>query len=153
MRHPRPGWRAWRRTCLALALASGLVPPEVQAQTRPADPPPRPAAPTPQSPPAARPFGNSGQARLPPTVSQPLSLGQPAATGQRSSEPAPIPNRGIEAPRDRFATGLAPSLEPMVLAPERRQGMTFGREHLRDAGPDRPFDNILPGARLRIPFE
>jgi hypothetical protein len=31
--------------------------------------------------------------------------------------------------------------------------MTFGREHLRDAGTTGPFDMIVPGARLRIPFE
>jgi hypothetical protein len=41
----------------------------------------------------------------------------------------------------------------MLLPPERGQGMTFGREHLRATGIDRPFDNIVPGARLRIPFE
>jgi hypothetical protein len=53
----------------------------------------------------------------------------------------------------------------MVLRQDRPQGMTFGTEHIRDAAPDRsleemlphgmrlPLNDVLPGARLRIPFE
>ncbi|WP_270936460.1 hypothetical protein [Falsiroseomonas oryzae] len=100
---------------------------------------------------AARPLGPGGsQPRMPKTMNEPLGL---TPTDRTRFDPAPVPNRAIEAPPDRFANRLDPTLEPMVLQPERRQGMTFGREHLRDTGPDRPFDNILPGARLRIPFE
>jgi hypothetical protein len=63
-----------------------------------------------------------------------------------------VPNRTIEAPRERINNN--PQLEPMLLPPERRPGVTFGREHLRDTGTvDRPFDMVVPGARLRIPFE
>lgn len=103
--------------------------------------------------PAARPFGGTpGQPRLPKTLNEPLAL-TPRTSSRLRSEPAPVPNRDIEAPRSRFSEALAPSLEPMLLPPERQQGMTFGREHLRETGPDRPFDNIVPGARLRIPFE
>jgi hypothetical protein len=104
-----------------------------------------------QASPAARPFGTGTRSRLPPGTTRP-----PAAPGQtpaRLTEPAPIPNRDIEAPRDRFANSLNPSLEPMILQPDRRQGLTFGGEHLRETGPDRPFDNIVPGARLRIPTQ
>ncbi|WP_237217005.1 hypothetical protein, partial [Falsiroseomonas oryziterrae] len=102
--------------------------------------------------PAARPFGPAAPSRLPKTVTEPWSLGPRNATPYRPYEAAPVPNRSIEPPRDRFAD-RNPSLEPMLLQPDRRQGMTFGREHLRETGPDRPFDNIVPGARLRIPFE
>jgi hypothetical protein len=125
--------------------AAGQAPPPEAQATRPAARPPSPAA---------RPFGaTTPRARLPRTLSEPLGLNQPNASPMRQAEPAPIPNRSIEAPRDRFADPLAPSLEPMLLPPERRAGVTFGREHLRETGPDRPFDNIVPGARLRIPFE
>lgn len=91
--------------------------------------------------------------RLAPMFDQPLGLwlGNPAPA--RIEEAAPLPNRNIEAPRRREADSLAPSIEPMMLPPERRQGATFGAEHLRETGPDRPLDNFMPGARLRIPFE
>lgn len=104
--------------------------------------------------PAARPFGGTlGQPRLTPTLQEPFGTVLPNASRLRS-EPAPIPNRDIEAPRSPLAAGDSdPRLEPMLLPPERVQGMTFGREHLRATGADRPFDNIVPGARLRIPFE
>ncbi|MCZ8148486.1 MAG: hypothetical protein O9325_11645 [Roseomonas sp.] len=69
------------------------------------------------------------------------------------SEPAPVPNRDIEAPSSRPTAPPAATVEPMLLPPERSQGMTFGREHLRDAGTTSPFDAVVPGARLRIPFE
>jgi hypothetical protein len=103
--------------------------------------------------PAARPFGGSaGQTRLPPTLTEPMRLIPPNASVLRS-EPAPVPNREIEAPAGRAAPPPAATVEPMLLPPERSQGMTFGREHLRDAGTTSPFDAIVPGARLRIPFE
>jgi hypothetical protein len=100
--------------------------------------------------------GNSAAPRAPriqKTTQEPFRLGGAALATPRA-DLAPMPNRGIEAPRDRFSTSYnAPSLEPMILQPDRRTGMTFGREHLRETGPDRPFDNILPGARLRIPIQ
>jgi hypothetical protein len=103
--------------------------------------------------PAARPFGGSaGQARLAPTLTEPMRLIPPNASVLRS-EPAPVPNREIEAPLGRPAPPPAATVEPMLLPPDRNQGMTFGREHLRDAGTAGPFDAFVPGARLRIPFE
>ncbi len=104
--------------------------------------------------PAARPLGGTpGQPRLTPMLQEPFGTALPNAS-RLQSEPAPIPNRDIEAPRSPLAEGdAAARLEPMLLPPERGQGMTFGREHLRATGIDRPFDNIVPGARLRIPFE
>ena len=103
--------------------------------------------------PSAAPARGNGPRRIPKTLNEPLGMAQPATAGARPQDRAPVPDRDIEAPRDRFANYLAPKLEPMVLQPERRQGLTFGREHLRDTGPDKPFDTLLPGARLRIPFE
>jgi hypothetical protein len=50
----------------------------------------------------------------------------------------------------------------MVLRQDRPQGVTFGSEHIREVAPDRSMeavvpgmriDDVLPGARLRIPFE
>lgn len=111
------------------------------------------AAAPPAASPAARPFGGSaGQARLPTTLTEPMRLIPPNASVLRS-EPAPVPNREIEAPTGRPTPPPAATVEPMLLPPERNQGMTFGREHLRDAGTTSPFDAIVPGARLRIPFE
>lgn len=110
-------------------------------------------APTSNAGPAARPFGGSaGQARLPPTLTEPMRLMPPSASVLRS-EPAPVPNRDIEAPSGPPTAPPAATVEPMLLPPERSQGMTFGREHLRDAGTTSLFDAVVPGARLRIPFE
>jgi hypothetical protein len=136
---------------LLLLPLAGLVstPAEAQANTT-AQPQAARSAPR-QASPAARPFGTGSQSRLPPGTTRPAAA--PGQTPARITEPAPIPDRNIEAPRDRFANSLNPSLEPMILQPDRRQGLTFGGEHLRETGPDRPFDNIVPGARLRIPTQ
>jgi hypothetical protein len=125
------------------ALLLATPPPAlVAAQERGAAPQrPRPPATAPVTPQLRR------------MTDEPFSLGRPAPQAPRRADRLPVPDRGIEAPRDRFANDLQPSLEPMLLPPERRAGVTFGREHFRETGPDRPFDQLLPGARLRIPFE
>jgi hypothetical protein len=87
------------------------------------------------------------------TTPEPFLLGPPPPAPPLRADPLPIPNRNLEAPRDRFADDRRPTWEPMLLPPERRRGQTFGQEHLRETGPDNPFDMIVPGARLRIPFE
>jgi hypothetical protein len=132
---------------LTLLVASSAVPQVATAQLAE-------RSPSAAASPAARPFGGTpGQPRLTPTLQEPFGTVLPNASRLRS-EPAPIPNRDIEAPASPLASGdAAARLEPMLLPPERGQGMTFGREHLRATGIDRPFDNIVPGARLRIPFE
>jgi hypothetical protein len=129
------------RPALLLLLLAGCAGPGRHAAAPPAEP--RPAAevaPAPEAVPA-RPI------RM--TINVPLA---PQAR-PRAMEPAPLPNRDIEAPNAFPADPLAPSLEPMVMPQERRFGMTFGREHLRETGPDRPFDSFVPGARLVIPIE
>ncbi len=133
------------RPALLLVVLAGCAEPDRQAAVPPASEPlpiaaiaaePREAAP-------ARPL------RLTATVNVPLA---PRAS-PRGMELVPLPNRDIEAPNAFPADPLAPSLEPMVMPQERRFGMTFGREHLRETGPDRPFDSFVPGARLVIPIE
>ena len=89
--------------------------------------------------------------RLRKTTQEPYSIG--AVRPVRPGEAAPMPNRDIEAPTDRLSGRKGARLEPMLLPQERQQGVTFGREHLRDTGPDRPFEAMVPGARIRIPFE
>lgn len=100
---------------------------------------------------AERPAPRTATPRIQKTTSEPFRLGAPAPAPR--ADLAPMPDRRIEAPRDRMASANEPVLEPMLLPPERRQGTTFGREHLRETGPDRPFDMLVPGARLRIPIE
>ncbi len=88
---------------------------------------------------------------------EPLPLPPPPAppvlTPYAGWDAAPVPNRSIEAPPDRFARPPRPTLEPAIIEPmERRRGFTFGREHLPDRQ-DRLFNEIAPGARLRIPLD
>lgn len=99
-----------------------------------------------------RPAPRTATPRIRKTTEEPFRLGAPAAPAPRA-DLAPMPDRRIEAPRERVARANDPVLEPMLLPPDRRQGATFGREHLRETGPDRPFDLLVPGARLRIPIE
>lgn len=131
---------------LILACLAGCAAPPAEQAAAPPPPPPAIAPPEPVLAAATAPI-----TRLPWTVNEPLVLAPRAST--RGMELAPLPNRDVEAPRDDASASLNPTLEPMLLPPERRFGVTFGREHLRETGPDRPFDNILPGARLRIPLE
>ena len=143
---------------LGAILAPDVAPAQGSTTSRTTEPPAAERT-APRAPPtAARPFGTgngtggNAPSRMPRTLNEPLGLAPPRSTG-RTQDLAPIPNRDIEAPRDRLADGSAATLEPMLLPPERRTGQTFGREHLRETGPDRPFDMIVPGARLRIPFD
>jgi hypothetical protein len=131
---------------LAVAACAGPHPPPVSvAQTQTASEQRANLAAATATPPTAT--------RMPAMLDAPVGLLSPPPGWSPRAEPAPLPDRGIEAPRDRFSDALRPRLEPMILPPERRQGGTFGSEHLRETGPDRPLDNFLPGARLRIPFE
>lgn len=138
-----------RAACLLLALMATALATPKGAAAQLSD-----RAPSAAASPAARPLGGSpGQPRLTPMLQEPFGTVLPNAS-RLQTEPPPIPNREIEAPRSPLAASdTAARLEPMLLPPERGQGMTFGREHMRATGVDRPFDNVIPGARLRIPFE
>jgi len=133
------------RPTLLLLLLAGCAEPGMQAMAPVEAPPPAVDA----APAAAATPAPPGPIRLTRTVNVPLG---PVASA-RGMELAPLANRDIEAPSAHPADPLAPSLEPMLLPQERRFGVTFGREHLRETGPDRPFDSFVPGARLVIPLE
>lgn len=92
-----------------------------------------------------------------PRPAEPLPLPPPPAPPvlrpYAGWDAAPVPNREIEAPPDRFARPARTTLEPTIIEPyERRRGFTFGREHAPDRQ-DRLFNEIAPGARLRIPLD
>lgn len=127
-----------KRWLLLACLAGCAAPPAGQDAAPPAASPEPPSAAAPAT-------------RLHWTVTEPIRLAPVASS--RGMELAPLPNRDLEPPANRAEASLNPTLEPMLLPPERRFGVTFGREHPSETGSDRPFDNILPGARLRIPFE
>lgn len=134
------------RPALLLLLLAGCAVPDRQVAAPAAAPPPAIAAM------AAEPATEPASAR-PPRLTATVNVPLAPRASPRGMERAPLPNRDIEAPDAFPADPLAPSLEPMVLPQERRFGMTFGREHLRETGPDRPFDSLVPGARLVIPIE
>jgi hypothetical protein len=128
-----------------LLILAACAAPEREAAAPVREPPPQRAA----APPATEP---PRPQRMTWTVPHPVMIA-PVQTPNAAFETAPLPNRDIELRPAEVANPLNPTLEPMLLPPERRFGATFGREHLRETGPDRPFDNILPGARLIIPLE
>jgi hypothetical protein len=87
---------------------------------------------------------------LPPPPAPPLPR---AALPQEGPlvEPAPVPNRRIEAPRGPFAEER-PRVEPTIIEPPRiERGQTFGRDHAPDRQ-DQLFREPAAGARLRIPL-
>lgn len=120
--------------------------------TRPVTPHPtvsRPQAPKPQ---VARPE-RPRIARPAQPLPAPPPPAPPVLTPYAGWDAAPVPNRAIEAPPDRFARPPRPTLEPAIIEPQwRHRGFTFGREHAPDRS-DRLFNEIAPGARLRIPLD
>ncbi|MBX9594232.1 MAG: hypothetical protein K2X46_07715, partial [Roseomonas sp.] len=105
---------------------------------------PKPAVARPERPHIVRP---TAVLPLPPPPAPPV------LTPFAGWDAAPMPNRAIEAPPDRFARPPRTTLEPAIIEPyERRRGFTFGREHAPDRT-DRLFNEIAPGARLRIPLD
>jgi hypothetical protein len=114
--------------------------PSVVSPTVP--PTPRPAATRPPQPP--RPL------RQP---TSPFAIPLPPPAPPVVSDLAPMPNRDIEAPPDRFGSRRGPVLEPAFLEHrERSRGFTFDRELPADRQ-DRRFNDVAPGARLRIPLD
>jgi hypothetical protein len=107
---------------------------------------------------AERPVAPRRRARVQPPIPEPPPPAPPlpgsvATSTELWGEPAPIPNRSIEAPRDRFAGPPRPTLEPVIIDErEVDRGFTFGREHLSSRQEILGKD-LVPGARLRIPLE
>jgi hypothetical protein len=134
------------RTLAILLLLAGCAEPAQQLAAT--APPPEPLPPAVVAGPAA--------AELPPRpirLTRTLNVPLAPVASPRGMELAPLPNRDIEAPSSYPIDALAPTLEPMLMPQDRRFGVTFGREHLRETGPDRPFDSFIPGARIVIPLE
>ncbi len=74
----------------------------------------------------------------------------PAAAAR--GEPAPVPNRDVEAPRARLDAAGSPRVNPALIDPdEPRIGAITDRSSLQ-AREDRLLRNPAPGARLRVPF-
>ena len=110
----------------------------------------QPAAPRPA---AARRRARPAEAIPEPPPPAPPLPGSRSAAINRWGEPAPIPNRDIEAPRDRFSGPLRPTLEPVIIDErELNRGFTFGREHLSSRQEVLGKD-LAPGARIRIPLD
>lgn len=66
-------------------------------------------------------------------------------------QPAPIPNRDIEAPRNRNDAPRA-SLRPAVIDPAPTQPHLGGSGFAMQAQEDRLLQKPMPGARLSVPF-
>jgi hypothetical protein len=107
---------------------------------------------------AERPVAPRRRARIQPPIPEPPPPAPPLPGSVATStglwgEPAPIPNRSIEAPRDRFAGPPRPTLEPVIIDErEVDRGFTFGREHLSSRQEILGKD-LVPGARIRIPLD
>ncbi len=68
-----------------------------------------------------------------------------------AGQPAPIPNRDIEAPRNGNDTPRA-RLSPTVIDPAPAQPHLGGSGFAMQAQEDRLLQKPMPGARLNVPF-
>jgi hypothetical protein len=99
-------------------------------------------------------------------VPQPTAPGRRPAPAQRrqrrqadktvtarepAGQPAPIPNRDIEAPRSGNDTPRA-RLSPTVIDPAPTQPHLGGSGFAMQAQEDRLLQKPMPGARLNVPF-
>ncbi|MGK7868549.1 hypothetical protein [Falsiroseomonas sp. E2-1-a20] len=136
-----------------MLIAGGAIAEPARAATADA-----PTAVAPEQTAVERPVSARRRARTqqplpePPPPAPPLP-GTQAAVPSLWGEPAPIPNRSIEAPRDIFAGPPRATLEPVIIDErEQYRGFTFGREHLSSRQEILGKD-LAPGARIRIPLE
>ena len=75
---------------------------------------------------------------------------EPPAPVSRS-EPAPVPNNDIEAPRAESRVP-GPQFNPTLIDPNDPQAATANDANSLRAREDRLLRNPAPGARLRLPF-
>jgi hypothetical protein len=68
-----------------------------------------------------------------------------------AGQPAPIPNRDIEAPRNGNETPRA-RLSPTVIDPAPAQPHLGGSGFAMQAQEDKLLQKPMPGARLSVPF-
>ncbi|MHB0665933.1 hypothetical protein, partial [Roseomonas mucosa] len=122
------------------AAASGVAP-ERPSATQP------PAAPRRKPPPRRAP-----RRRAPPPAQEALPPAPPPAT-TRPYDIAPMPNRDMEAPRPRDqGADNRPSFGPDLFEPQRVPGSNPSIDEDDLARRRDQFRDIVPGARLRVPF-
>jgi hypothetical protein len=119
-----------RRSLLAALLALLAAPAAAQQQPR------RPAQPQARRPVRRRPAGPAPQ---------------PQVAAPARGEPAPVPNRDLEAPRQ---PGTQPSarVDPTLIDPAEPRPGTATDRNSPQAREDRLLRQPAPGARLRVPF-
>lgn len=101
-----------------------------------------PAAPRPVAPPSQRAPEPRRQRRQ---AEKTVTAREPAG------QPAPIPNRDVEAPRNANDTPRA-RLSPTVIDPAPTQPHLGGSGFAMQAQEDRLLQKPMPGARLSVPF-
>ena len=83
---------------------------------------------------------------------RPQAAAPAPAPAQPRGEPAPVPNRDLEAPRRAESATPPPRIDPALIDPnEPRMGATAD-PHGPQAREDRLLRQPAPGARLRMPF-
>jgi len=115
---------------LTLGAGAALAQNAAPASPRPAAPPRRPS---------------SEQRRQRRVAEKTVTAPEPAG------QPAPIPNRDIEAPRNANDTPRA-RLSPTVIDPPPTQPHLGGSGFAMQAQEDRLLQKPMPGARLSVPF-
>ena len=101
-----------------------------------------PAAPSPAAPPR----------RPSPEQRRQRRVAEKTVTSQEpAGQPAPIPNRDIEAPRG-FNEAPRARLSPTVIDPAPAQPHLGGSGFAMQAQEDRLLQKPMPGARLNVPF-
>ncbi|MFK4046786.1 Hypothetical protein RMHFA_00549 [Roseomonas mucosa] len=123
------------------AAASGVAP-ERPSATQP------PAAPRRKPPPRRDP-----RRRAPPPAQQEAPPPAPPPATTRPYDIAPMPNRDMEAPRPRDqGADNRPSFGPDLFEPQRVPGSNPSIDEDDLARRRDQFRDIVPGARLRVPF-
>lgn len=130
--------RALLQATAGLAL-SGAVPVALGQQ-----------APAPGSRPAARQSTEPLPLPPPPAPGPPDEF--PSQHDRSLGDPAPIPNRDMEAPRPPGSDVPRTEFSPGFINPRSEsRGQTFGPEHM-PSDEDRLFRDPAPGATVKIPF-
>ena len=95
------------------------------------------------------------RADMPPRETQPRRQRRQAektvTAREPAGQPAPIPNRDIEAPRG-FNEAPRARLSPTVIDPAPAQPHLGGSGFAMQAQEDRLLQKPMPGARLNVPF-
>lgn len=124
----------------AVLAAMALLLPPVAAVAQQAAPPPAPAQPAARS--RARPRRRAAPPPPPP---------EPPASVSRG-DPAPVPNRDLEGPRQATTQRTTPQINPALIDPAEPQIGTSRDAASLQTREDRLLRQPAAGARLRLPF-